>query len=308
MSAIDQKFLHPRYWGIWLAYGLLRLLLLLPFSWIEKIGLGLGYKLAPLIKGRRRVVETNMQLCFPDIQGEEKKQLVDDIMANNIFGFLETAYGWWGSDKVIERISRVDGLDLLHKAQQDKGGVIMIGAHFTMMDLSGRVMTLREPADVTYRKQNNPLLDHLVNKGRRRIFDQLIEKREMRKMIRNLRKGKMIWYATDQDFGRRNSVFAPFFGVETATVPTIADLIRMTGAKPLLYTCHREGHGKDTRYVATVTDPFNDGFGDDEIANATLLNKVLEDHLRKDPSQYMWVHRRFKTRPNPEDPGFYNKK
>ncbi|NRB38300.1 MAG: LpxL/LpxP family Kdo(2)-lipid IV(A) lauroyl/palmitoleoyl acyltransferase [Pseudomonadales bacterium] len=308
MNALDKSLLHPRYWLIWLAYALLRAILLLPYPWIQKLGLWLGYKLAPVIKGRRRVVEVNIGLCFPDIQGEEKTRLVDDIMANNILGFFETAYGWWGNDAVIKKHSKVEGLEHIHKAQQEGRGILLIGAHFTTLDLSGRVMTLREKADVTYRKQNNPLFNYLINHGRSRIFTHLIEKREMRKMIRGLRKGKMIWYATDQDFGRKNSVFAPFFDVPTATLTSISDLIRMTGAKPLFYSCNRVGKGKDTMYIGTVSDPFEDKFSDDNVANATLLNKALEDSLKQDPSQYMWVHRRFKTRPDPESPSFYAKK
>ena len=305
MKAFDKSFLKPKYWAIWLAYGLLRLLLLLPYTWIQAFGLWLGYKLAPVIKGRRKVVEVNISLCYPELSEAQKKPLIDEIMANNILGFFEIAYAWWGSDKVIARHSRLEGSELIKAAQDEGKGIILIGGHFSMLDLSARVMSLHHSVDATYRKQNNPLFDYLVNKGRKPHFNELIEKKSMRKMIKNLRNGHMVWYATDQDFGRRHSVFAPFFGIPTATVTTIADLIRMTSAKPLFYSCVREGKGKDTVYVGKVSDPFQDQFSDDAIANATLLNKVLEDQLKQHPSQYMWVHRRFKTRPNIDDKGFY---
>lgn len=307
-NPFDKQLLHPRYWLIWLGYGLLRLLMLLPYTWIQTIGLGIGSLLSKRVKSRREIVRVNAELCFPEFSPEQQEKFIDDVIANTVLGFFETVYSWSCSDAFVAKYSRLEGLEHIQKAQENGQGVILIGAHFTCQDFSGRVMALRTETNVTYRKQDNPLFDWIVNHGRQKYYNERIEKREMRRMLRTLKSGRLVWYATDQDFGRKNSTFAPFFGTPAATITTVASLVRLTGAKPLFYSCFREGSGKDTLYVGKITDPYQDQFGQDEVANATLLNAVLEDALRHKPEQYLWVHRRFKTRPHPQDPKFYAKK
>lgn len=307
-NPFDKKLLHPRYWLIWLGYGLLRLLMLLPYTWIQKLGLGLGYAISQRVKRRRDIVKINAELCFPEFTPQQQQKFIDDVIANTVFGFFESAYSWFCSDKFVATHSRLEGIEHIQKAQENGQGIILIGAHFTCQDFSGRVMSLRTETNVTFRKQDNLLFDWIVNHGRKDHYKERIEKREMRRMLRTLKNGQLVWYATDQDFGRQNSTFAPFFGTPAATITTVASLIRLTGAKPLFYSCFREGSGKDTMYVGHISDPFKDQFSKDEVANATLLNTVLEDCLRYKPEQYLWAHRRFKTRPDPKEPNPYPKK
>ncbi|CAA0121198.1 Lipid A biosynthesis lauroyltransferase [BD1-7 clade bacterium] len=301
---------HPKYFPTWIALFLMRCLVSLPLPIWQKIGVGIGLVLNKFAKSRRGVAEVNVDLAFPDLSPQDKDAMVKKIVINTTLGILEAFYSWWASDKDVERRSTVKNLDILEDALKDDRGVLLVGAHFSTLDLSGRVMGVRKKVDITYRAQDkNPVFNHVMNTCRQQHFKHLIEKREMRKMVRNLKKGEVVWYAPDQDFGRKGSVFAPFFGVDTATITTIGKLVKVTGAKVLFFSHFRYGTGKDTHYVGTVLDPFNDGFNDDDVNNATLLNKALEDVLRQeDPTQYFWVHKRFKTRPDPSEPSPYKKK
>lgn len=299
---------HPRFIPTWIGLAILRLLvILLPYTLLQKLGLALGRFLNKVLPKRRHIVEVNAQLCFPEQTPSERAQFVEDVMANIALGVLETAYSWWASDKDILKRSRVEGLDILNQYLDQGRGVILIGAHFSTLDLSGRVMGVRQKVDITYKNQGNLAFDQVMFNARQRHFRQLIEKQEMRTMLRNLKKGGCVWYAPDQDFGRSGAVFAPFFGVEAATITTLTKLVKITGAKVLFFSHIRHGSGNDTEYVGTVLDPYDENFGDDDLANATLLNKSLEDVLREeDPAQYMWVHKRFRTRPTREEPNPYS--
>ena len=133
----------------------------------------------------------------------------------------------------------------------------------------------------------------------------MVEKTEMRRLIKILKSGRAMWYASDQDFGRKHSVFAPFFGHQAATLASISKILKLTKAKPLYFSHYRIGEGKNTRYLMRISDPFGEELGDDDIKNAALINQTVEAAIHFAPEQYMWVHRRFKTRPNPKDPKFY---
>jgi KDO2-lipid IV(A) lauroyltransferase len=116
-------------------------------------------------------------------------------------------------------------------------------------------------------------------------------------MVKSLKKGRVVWYAPDQDFGRQGSVFVPFFHQPAATLTTVGKLLKMTNAKPLFYSHFRIEENGQTVYLARIHDPFHDGFNDDDIHNATLLNQAIADVIREHPEQYLWVHERFRTQP-----------
>ena len=293
---------QPKFWGIWFGLFILRsLVCILPYSALQRFGLWLGRFLNKHLPKRRHVVEVNAKLCFPEKNASELALFVEQAMQNIALGVLEIGYGWWASDKEILHRSRVEGLDLLNQYLDQGRGVVLVGAHFTTMDTAARVMGLRQKVDATYKNQGNLAFDHIINSSRSRSFGELIEKREMRKMLKRLKNGGCVWYAPDQDFGREGAEFVPFFGVQTATITTLTKLVKLSGAKVLFFSNFREGQGKATEYVCTISDPFGENIGQDETADAALMNKALEDILRaNDPSQYLWAHKRFKTRPDNE--------
>ena len=258
-----------------------------------------------LLKRRRHIAEVNVGLCFPELSPEQQQQLVTDIIASTYLGMLETAYSWWASDEELDERTDFEGVALIEAAQAEGKGVLLIGSHFTTLDLAGRLLRLKVDVDSSYQKQKNPVFDYCILKYRLKRFTNMVEKKQMRRLIKLVKSGRAMWYATDQDFGRKNSVFAPFFGHQTATISTVGTLLKLTKAKPLYFSHYRVGKGNNTRYLIRITDPFEGKFNDDDVNNATVLNSVIELAVRVSPEQYLWVHRRFKTQLDKDAPKRY---
>ena len=235
----------------------------------------------------------------------KRKQFIKKTVENNVLTLFEAAFVWWGNHRAMIKYSQVIGLEHIIQANRNNQGVILIGAHYTTLEIAGPLLHLRTPCIATFRKQNNPLLYYLINKARLKNLRGLIEKKEMRRMIKALKNGETVWYATDQDYGRKESVFVPFFNTPAATLGTIGKLTKLTGAKVLLLSHFRVEDAHQVCYELTISNPFTEPFTDNDEDNARRLNQALECAIAQDPTQYMWVHRRFKTRPNPNDPKFY---
>ncbi len=301
------QFLHPKYWPIWLLVGFLRLLILLPHSWLMHLGNVLGRLCYKFLHKRRYIAEVNIARCFPELSQEEQITLVKETTANVVKGFLEMPLAWWGSDKKLAKLTRLEGLELVEKYEQAGRGIIIIGMHYTTIEMAGATMRPYRKVEVTYKDQKGDLVQYLMHKYRSRSFSSQIEKNAMRTMVKNLRKGHAIWYAPDQDFGRDGAVFAPFFGIPAATITTLGKLQKMTGAKVLMFSHFRHDTENGSYYVGKMIDPFGECFSDNDIENATLMNQAIEDLIREYPSQYNWLYERFRTRPDRSEPKFYPK-
>lgn len=299
---MPSSLLHPRHWPSWLAIALLRGISLLPFR--AKIWAGtafgkLGYR---LFKRRRHITRTNIALCFPELSSEEREQLVKDVLVANGIGFFEIAWAWWANPESLKGRFDIEGLDVLQQANADGQGVLLIGGHYTHLDLCGLMVNLVADMDVIYRRNNNAVFEHVITQGRLRVFQNVLERRDMRAIVKKLREGRVVWYSPDQDHGLRHSVFAPFFGIPAATVTATAKLMKMGKAKPVFVSHRRDNQTQ--RYTVSFRvpdDPFPTG---DDVQDATIINQMLEQEIRRQPDQYMWVHRRFKTRP-PGDESLY---
>jgi len=296
---------HPRYWPTWIGIGFLRLIAAFPFSLQQAMGRALGRLLSHRLKRRRHFAEVNIALCFPELTSKQQEQLVNDNMISTTLGIFETAFSWWASDNSIRNRCRTEGFELLDQAKQEGRGVLLIGGHYTTLDLAGRVIGLHTDLDITYKDQKNRVFNHCIQKARARSFTFQIEKNAMRTMVKNLQAGRTVWYAPDQDFGRNGAVFVPFFHRLAATQSTLGKLLKITRAKPLFYSHFRTIENGKIIYVAKIHDPFNDQFNDDEVHNATLLNQAIADAVRQHPEQYLWVHERFRTQVNKGDPKPY---
>lgn len=299
-----RRFLAPRYWGTWLAIGLLRLMIIPPYRWQVHIGAGLGYLFYALGKSRRRVAQTNIARCFPELSAAEQAALVRRNFRATGIALQETLLAWWGRDEVLRPLVEIEGLEHLQAAQAQGKGVLLLGAHFTSLEISGRLLSFFHPVYAMYRRHNNPLMEAIIKHSREGFLEGLVERRDMRRMIRLLREGKVVWYAPDQDFGSRSSVFAPFFGIPTASLVMTSKLARVSGAPVLPFFSQ---HTEDNRgYRLIIRPPLEDFPSGDDVADATRVNTIIEEQVRKAPEQYLWVHRRFKTRPPGEAP-FYEK-
>lgn len=298
---------RPRYWpsrcGLWLLRGLTRL----PGPWQTQIGRMLGRCASRLLRQRRRVVQRNLELCFPDLTVTDRERLLEAHFEAAGISILEMANAWSGNLAALEGALEVEGASHLEAARQQGGGVLFLGGHFLCMEIAGALFARRWPMDVVYRRQSHPVLDAAERAGRSRHFQALIEHHQLREVVQRLRAGHTVWFAADQDRGLQGTVFAPFFGIDAATPTSPLRLAQLSGATVLLLDMWRnnagrsgEGRGWTVRFRPL---PENCPSGD-ITADVARLNACLEAAVREHPEQYLWLHRRFKTRPA-DTPGLY---
>ncbi|MHB0775694.1 LpxL/LpxP family Kdo(2)-lipid IV(A) lauroyl/palmitoleoyl acyltransferase [Halomonas sp. WWR20] len=294
-KAFPANFAHPRYWPTWLAILLMRSGAWLP--WRLKLGIGrvIGLLAWRFASDRRRITETNLALCFPEKTADERARLVRQTFIANGIGILETATGWCRDPEHLRHRVTFKGAEHMQKAMAEGKGALIIGIHFSTLDLGGALHSLFFPADVVYRPHDNPLFERFMTQARSHIFGQAIDRRDLRGVVRRIRSGHAVWYSPDQDFGRDVSVFAPFFGIQAASIKLTAKIARMTGAPVMPLIFHRN---PDNRTYTLEYLPALENFpSGDEVADATQVNAVIEAAIRRHPEQYLWLHRRFKTRP-----------
>ncbi len=288
-------FLAPRYWGIWLAIGLLRLVCLLPFRTGLRFGRQLGRILHKLMKSRRKIAEVNIAICFPDLSHEERAALVLEIFENNAIGLIETGWAYWGNEQFFRSITELQNFDLLDEALAEGKGVILMGAHYSPLDLAGLLFSFHGvPCSTLYRKHDNPMLEWFFTSGRSR-FSTPLERKKTRQMLRNMRKNHCIWYAPDQDLGYKGSVFVPFFGHTAATTTATTKMHEINGSPLRVLSFRRKPDNSGYILQIEKLPEFPSG---DTTKDACLINEAIEKGILKAPSQYMWVHKRFKTQPD----------
>ncbi|MDH5785095.1 MAG: LpxL/LpxP family Kdo(2)-lipid IV(A) lauroyl/palmitoleoyl acyltransferase [Chromatiales bacterium] len=299
---IPSRFLAPSHWPTWLGLGVMRLIALLPWRLQIAIGSALGTLLFHLIPSRRRVAEINLRLCMPELSDVQRHGLIRDNFRATAISIFEGAMSWWGSDRRIKPLYHIEGLEHLEAARALGRGVILLGGHYTTLEISGRFLAYHvEGLQPIYKPARNPLFEAVLAHSRRRLFDDLLNSNDMRTIIRNLKRGKVVWYAPDQDFGRDRSIFAPFFGVATATLTATAKMAKLSKAPLLPYTSERLSDGRFVIRLQPALEHFPSG---DDLADATRTNRIIEEQVRRVPEQYLWVHKRFKTRPEDEE-GLY---
>lgn len=287
--------LHPKYWGVWLLLGFMRVMALLPHGAQQRAGRWLG-KLGYKVGGSRRAMaEANIRACFPEKSRDEQDAIVRETFVANSIGMVECMQSWFGSMERYRRDLRVDGEELLREGLARGNGVLLYGGHFSILDFALPLVDAVHPVAYMYRPNRNKLLDQVIEARRAPYRHDAFSKRELRELIDYLKAGNLAWYAFDQDLGARHSVFAPFFGVPTATLSTLGWLTRESGATPLFLSQFRDDHDGHYRLrFRAIPDEFPT---DDDVRNATILNAMMEEEIRRDPAQYLWLHRRFKTRP-----------
>lgn len=292
------NFLGPKYWLTWFWLGLLRSFCWLPYRWQMAVGRGigwLGYWLAP---SRRHIAEVNLKLCFPDWPQAKRQEIVKANFTSSGMGIVEMGLAWWLPQRKLAAITHFVGTEHLEAARKSGRGVLLIGGHFTTLDLVGRLLAEHYPIGVTYRASKNKLVNEIMTRSRERRFHLSIDREEVRKFVRALKAEEIIWYAPDQDYGRKVSVFAPFFGVPAATITATARLARLTDAVLIPMRQYRLPNGKG--YEIEFAPPIENFPTGDDVEDATIINQVIEAGILKAPEQYMWLHRRFKTRPKGE--------
>ncbi|WP_354622986.1 LpxL/LpxP family Kdo(2)-lipid IV(A) lauroyl/palmitoleoyl acyltransferase [Psychromonas sp. MME2] len=223
------RYCHPRYWLTWMGILALFLSSLLPFSLLLLMGKLLGRCGYYIAKSRRRIAHRNIELCFPDFSTLEVEQKVMHNFENAGIALFEMAMAWFWPSWRIRSILKVRGLEHLQQAKQNGKGIIFLGAHFLTLEMGGRGLGLTNPTFAVYRKHSNPVLDYYFHWGRMRNQKGMVDRKDLKGMIRILKEGESLWYAPDHDYGRhKSSVFAPFFNVENAnTVAGTSTLARV---------------------------------------------------------------------------------
>jgi KDO2-lipid IV(A) lauroyltransferase len=273
--------------------GLLRLITLLPWSVGHKCGRLLGYLLYQLSKRRRHITQKNIATCFPELSQQQQQQLVLQTFYANGAGVIETAYAWWSSLKTLTKQVQINGLPALQEACKSDQGVLLLGAHFTSPDLGCALLNQHQPFNVTYQRHKNPLMDALILRGRSHCLAGAIEREQIRQVVKELKAGHTVWLAPDQDLGPERSVFAPFFGIPTATTSIASRLAKSTQCRVFFFSHQHSGAQGYSLQITPLTD-FPSG---DDAQDASLINSHIEQTVRQYPEQYLWLHRRFKTRP-----------
>ncbi|MGL4269257.1 MAG: Kdo(2)-lipid IV(A) acyltransferase [Plesiomonas sp.] len=296
-------FFHPRYWLTWLGIVALYLVTLLPYSLIRRIGFTLGRLYMRIGKRRVKIAERNLELCFPDMSREARAQILQENFESTGMAVMETGMAWFWPDWRVKKIFQVEGLEHMRKAQTEQRGVLLIGVHFLTLELGGRIFGLYNPGVGVYRPNDNPLMDWLQTWGRLRSNKYMIDRKDVKGMIRALRAGEIIWYAPDHDYGPRRSVFAPLFAVDKAATTTGTSIL-MQAANPAMVAFAPIRNKDGSGYRLVIAPPIEGFPMDDETEAAAFMNRVVEKEILRAPGQYMWLHRRFKTRPEGE-PSLY---
>jgi Kdo2-lipid IVA lauroyltransferase/acyltransferase len=285
----------PRLWGSWLAVAVAWLLARLPLPWLLGLGRAFGLTAYRLARRRRHIARVNVALCFPERSDAEREALVRQSFMHTGVSLAEMILVWLNPGHPVAGRFRVHGAEHLAEAQARGHGVLLVAGHFSCLDIVSQPISERFSLDVMYRENKNPVWEWLQVQGRRRYFDAVIEREDTRQALRSLKQGHTLWYAADQDYGRKHSVFAPFFGVPAASITATARLARFNDSPVVLMTQFRDlDAGTWELNFHPAIDDFPSG---NDLADATRINGLIEQAIRRHPEQYLWVHRRFKTRP-----------
>jgi KDO2-lipid IV(A) lauroyltransferase len=295
-------FLSPQYWPTWFGMLLLWLIAKLPWKILMFFGHFLGRLLYWFLKRRRHICDTNLRLAFPDLLDEERKTLVREHFISLGKGLLETAISWWGSETKLQSLSHFEGLEHLlehlGKDKEESTGIILLSAHFTSLELGGRILSASTPLHVLYRPHQNNLIEWLVARARRKRYGKAIPRDNIRAMIKSLKNKQLVWYAQDQNFGHKNSVFAPFFGVEAATNTGTSRISKISNAVVIpFFTFRCEDRNEKAGYLLRFLPALKDFPSDNPQSDAIRINRIIEDQVREFSDQYLWTHRRYKDHP-----------
>ena len=278
------------------------LALLWCFHWLPlpvqaAFGWGLAQLLYIVVVPRRRVVLTNLRLSFPELSEGERRCLARRIVVSVTRSMLERGVIWWGSEARIRRLVELRGVEKIKALHAEGRAVVILVPHFVGLDMAGSRMAMEMDCVSMYSAQNNKLLEKMLLRGRLRFGHQELLSRQdgIRGAVKAMKRGCPFYYLPDLDFGPKESVFVPFFGVATATVPGLSRIARLANAVvvPLIVRMKPWGQG----YIAEYGEAWSDFPSEDAVADTARMNAYIETEVRKSPEQYYWVHKRFKTRP-----------
>ena len=294
MASSDRKLPlgHPLLWPTWIGVFIFRLLNLLPCGMQLRIGKWLGRFFFHFVRFRRHVVDVNLRLCMPEMSAKERHALAKAHYEAMGMGLLEAGMSWWTPDNRLPDYE-IDGAANLETAIGRGKGVLLLSAHFTTLEICGRLFANDYTLGGLYREPDNPVIAHEMYQGRLKKLTPAVEMSDLRGLIRSLRDGATIWYAPDQSRRSKFTSVLPFFGVPAVTNTATSRIAEMTGAAIVPFFGTRRPDGTYLLKILPALDNFPT---DDAEQDAVRINQLIEEYVRKAPEQYFWIHRRFKRR------------
>ncbi|MHB8534370.1 MAG: lysophospholipid acyltransferase family protein [Sulfuricaulis sp.] len=293
------RYIGPRHWPTWLGLGFMRLVSWLPLPLIAVAGGGFGMLLYLLHAGRRNIVHVNVNRCFPGLSSRAQAHIARRHF--RAFGqtLLDIGISWWASEARIKRLTRFRGREHYDQALRENRNIILLAPHFLGLEIGGIRLSTERPMVTVFRHPVNELLSVIMERARSRFQLQLIEHvKPLTALVKQTKKGVPLYYLPDQDAGRRNAVFAPFFGVSAATFVVLPRIAEMTGA--VVIPCVTRQLSRGRGYEIAFYPPLKNFPSGDPVADTTRMNQEIENAVREIPEQYFWLHKRFKTRPKGE--------
>lgn len=292
-----RHYLAPKHWPLWFAIGLLRLTTYLPAPVIQKPGAALGMLLYRSVPTRRRAARINLKQAYPHLTDKEIDALNKKAFKSLGISIFETGLAWFSAAEKLQRLSQIEGKNHLDAAMAKNRGVLLLTGHFTTLEMGGRLIgTYVEKYNAVFKRAHDPLFNALMVHYRAKMGDELIETKNVRAIIRGLKKGHATWFGPDQDFSDQDIVFTPFLGGIASTLTATTKLAKLTGAAVVPFYPVRLPHGKG--YKLIVLPALENFPGDDIEADSARINKTIEDMVHACPEQYLWSHKRFKTQPD----------
>lgn len=279
----------------WPLLGLAWLLARLPWTLQRALGRGLGALLHAVLTGRRRVALRNVELAFPELDVAQRRALVGASFRELGIGLFEFMRAWWGTLGRFAERTNVRGLEHLEAARARGRGVILLSGHFVTLEVCGRLLCAHAPVAGMYRPHGQALLEWAVKRGRLRYAAAMFSREELRPALRHLKDGGILWFAPDQETRRGDSVFVPFFGHPAWSLTSTHQLARLSGATvlPFFHSRRADGRGYDIELK-----PALEGFpSSDPVADTARVMACIEAMVRATPTQYLWIHKRFKHQP-----------
>jgi lipid A biosynthesis lauroyl/palmitoleoyl acyltransferase len=298
---INTNFIHPKYFPTWILILLLRVGVFIPFRLQVFFGKIIGKLIYPFMTKLRETAYSNISNCFPEKKQPQVTLLVKQHFEAVGISFFETANAYYASDKKIKKMLTINNEQYFTEALKKEGGIILLCSHFMPLMLGSRALLIKHTIANIYRPQNNKLFDQVMVKGYIKNGALMIKSTDTRSIMKAINNSLPIWYAPDQDLGKNNSIFAPLFGIQTATASATARLAKNKNTRVIPYSFFRTKHG----YEMSFDKPLKNYPSGDAIKDASKTNQILEKQILKNPEQYLWIHRRFKTRPEGEE-NFYS--
>ena len=298
---INTNFIHPKYFPTWILILFMRIGVFIPFRLQVFFGKIIGKLIYPFMTEFRKTAYSNISNCFPEKKQSQVTLLVKQHFEAIGISLFETANAYYASDKKIKKILTINNEQYFTEALKKEGGIILLCSHFMPLMLGSRALLIKHTIANIYRPQNNQLFDQAMVRGYVKNGAVMIKNTDTRSIMKAIRNSLPIWYAPDQDLGKNNSIFAPLFGIQTATASATSRLAKNNNTRVIPYSFIRVKDG----YEMSFDKPLKNYPSGDAIKDATKTNQILEKQILKNPEQYLWIHRRFKTRPEGEK-NFYS--